>query len=163
MRIFDRVENAYLALFERRRAKFARYLHKLTLGYLGEGVVIKEPVVFEFPDRITIEDGVVINPFCHIWANFGVSIGAKTLVASHVVITSATHPTDVDDPGCETIGAPVTIGTRVWIGARATILPGVVVGDGAIVGAGAVVTKDVPPGAIVAGVPARIIRFKKNV
>lgn len=54
----------------------------------------------------------------------------------------------------------VTIGNDVWIGTRAMVLDGVSVGDGAIIGAGAVVTKDVPPYAIVAGVPAKIIRFR---
>jgi galactoside O-acetyltransferase len=54
--------------------------------------------------------------------------------------------------------APVTIGSRVWIGFNAIILKGVTLGEGCIVGAGSVVTKDVPPYAIVAGNPARIIR-----
>lgn len=52
------------------------------------------------------------------------------------------------------------IGNDVWIGARALILDGKVVGDGAIVAAGAVVTRDVPPYAIVGGVPARVIRYR---
>lgn len=55
---------------------------------------------------------------------------------------------------------PVTIGNDVWIGARAVILDGVTVGDGAIVAAGAVVARDVPPYAIVGGVPARTIRYR---
>lgn len=56
--------------------------------------------------------------------------------------------------------APITIGNDVWIGARAIILDGVTIGDGAIVGAGAVVARDVPPYAVVGGVPARIIRYR---
>src|ERR1022692_3366992 len=54
--------------------------------------------------------------------------------------------------------APVIIADDVWIGARAIILPGVTVGSGSIIGAGAVVSKDVPPGAVVVGNPARIVR-----
>jgi len=54
----------------------------------------------------------------------------------------------------------INIGNDVWIGANACILPGVTVHDGAVVGAGAVVTKDVPPFAIVAGAPAKIIKFR---
>ena len=52
------------------------------------------------------------------------------------------------------------IGNDVWIGLNATILDGVTIGDGAIVAAGAVVTKDVPPYAVVAGVPAKIIKYR---
>ena len=52
------------------------------------------------------------------------------------------------------------IGNDVWIGAQATILEGVSIGDGAVIAASAVVTKDVPPYAIVAGVPARVIKYR---
>lgn len=65
---------------------------------------------------------------------------------------------------CETEGSMpekvTTVGNDVWIGCNAVILPGVTVGDGAIVAAGAIVTKDVPPYAIVAGSPARILRYR---
>lgn len=54
----------------------------------------------------------------------------------------------------------VRIGNDVWIGTRATLLEGVTVGDGAVVAAGAVVTRDVPPYAIVGGVPAKVIRYR---
>lgn len=55
---------------------------------------------------------------------------------------------------------PIVIGNDVWIGQRVMIIGGVKIGDGAVVGAGAIVTNDVPPYAIVAGVPARIIRYR---
>lgn len=54
----------------------------------------------------------------------------------------------------------LTIGNDVWIGARVMIMGGLNIGDGAVIGAGSIVTKDVPPYAIVAGAPARIIRYR---
>jgi acetyltransferase-like isoleucine patch superfamily enzyme len=55
---------------------------------------------------------------------------------------------------------PARIGNDVWIGHGAKIMWGVTIGDGAVIGAGSVVTKDIPPYAIVAGVPAKIIRYR---
>lgn len=57
---------------------------------------------------------------------------------------------------------PITIGNDVWIGARAIIMDGVTIGNGAVIAAGSIVTKDVPPYAIVAGVPARTLRYRHS-
>lgn len=56
--------------------------------------------------------------------------------------------------------ARTTVGNDVWIGARAIVLDGVAVGDGAIIAAGAIIAKDVPPYAVVAGVPGRVIKHR---
>ncbi|WP_081827855.1 CatB-related O-acetyltransferase [Kozakia baliensis] len=56
--------------------------------------------------------------------------------------------------------AGISIGHDVWIGFRAIILPGITIGDGAVIGAGSIVTKDVPPYAIHAGNPAKLIRYR---
>ena len=56
----------------------------------------------------------------------------------------------------------MTIGPDVWVGARCVILPGVTIGEGAVIAAGSVVTKDVPAGAVVGGVPARIIKTRED-
>jgi len=64
---------------------------------------------------------------------------------------------DLHQRGVRPPSAAVTIGDHVWIGGKASILKGVTIGRGAVVGIGSVVTRDVPPFAIVAGVPARVI------
>lgn len=69
---------------------------------------------------------------------------------------------DVNDPQHISVGADVVIDDYVWIGARSTIMPGVKIGKGAVVGTCALVTKDVPPLAIVGGIPAKIIGQRKN-
>ncbi len=92
-----------------------------------------------------------------------VNIGKNCLISPCVYITDHNHSTKTGKPmfrqPCKS--APVEIGDDVWIGANSVILPGVTIGRGAVVAAGAVVNKDVPPLAIVGGVPASIIRYRK--
>lgn len=81
-----------------------------------------------------------------------------------VVILTHTHNIDRVDIPMGKQGsrvARVIIGDDVWIGMRSIIMPGVKIGNGAVIGAGAVVTKDVPDYAIVGGVPAKIIKYRK--
>jgi acetyltransferase-like isoleucine patch superfamily enzyme len=95
-----------------------------------------------------------------------VSIGDGVFVGHGVMFTNDVYPRAVTEGGAlqteadwETI--PTRVADRASIGSNATILPGIVIGEGALVGAGAVVTKDVPPGAVVAGNPARLLRARR--
>lgn len=87
------------------------------------------------------------------------TIGGDCAIGRDVIIRDYDGHT-IDEPGFE-ITKPITIGNHVWIGNRATILKGVTIGNGAIIAAGAIVTKDVPSGCVVAGIPAKVI--KENV
>jgi acetyltransferase-like isoleucine patch superfamily enzyme len=129
---------------------------------LGSRVEIEHDVYLKLvaPEaRLTIGDFTFIGRGCEIDVASRVTVGDHALIAPGVFITDHTHNNDrsrrLDEQGITS--APVTIGRDAWIGAGAIVLHGVTIGDGAIVGAGAVVTKDVPPYAIVAGVPARVI------
>jgi len=72
----------------------------------------------------------------------------------------AVIPTYISSPTVIEEYKEIKIGNDVWIGIRVTILDGITIGDGAIIAAGAVVTKDIPPYAIVAGIPATIIKYR---
>jgi maltose O-acetyltransferase len=133
---------------------------KGSLRHCGERVSVRMPVVIEGPEAVVLEDDVSIASFVHIWGAGGVRVGARTMVGAHAAITSLTHDPDAPDMSRSLVRARVHIGADVWIGSGAVIHPGVTIGDGAVVGSGAVVLEDVPAGAVVVGVPARVTRMK---
>lgn len=115
------------------------------------------------PQNCSIGKGSVVNGSTVIHCSGGVSIGENVHMGHGVCIYSANHDYKSESSipyGCQDILRPVSIGNCVWIGANVSIVPGVNVGEGAVVGMGAVVTRDVPPGAIVGGNPAKIIGFR---
>ena len=95
-----------------------------------------------------------------------VTIGNKCIVAGHTYIGGGQYHTErVDVPIVDqghVEGQRLVIGDNVWIGAGAVVVNGVTVGRDAIIAAGAVVTKDVPDFAVVAGVPARVLRIRAS-
>lgn len=101
-----------------------------------------------------------IGKFCAI--SWNVSIGGANHNMERLSLTPV-HRIFTDTPAesYESFEKEnVSIGNDVWLAAGSTVLRGVTIGDGAVVAAGAVVTKDVPPYAIVAGVPAKVIRYR---
>jgi len=106
----------------------------------------------------------IVNVGCYLSGEGGLTIGADVLIGPHVKLLSAGHQIDLGHwiVACNAITrAPIVIGDGAWIGAGAVVLQGVRIGRGAVVAAGAVVRMDVPDGAVVAGVPARIIRYRR--
>ncbi len=87
-------------------------------------------------------------------------IGNNVAIAGEVRIYTMQH--DIDDPDFAEVEGDVEIDDYAVIGTRVTILPGVSIGRGAVVGSGAVVTHDVEPYSLVAGVPAKHIRYRSK-
>jgi acetyltransferase-like isoleucine patch superfamily enzyme len=105
--------------------------------------------------RISIGNGTYLNRNAEVVAAQRVTIGRDCKIARDVIIMD----TDQHElPGSGMVAKPVHISDHVWIGSRAIVLKGVTIGPGAVVAAGSVVTKDVPAGAVVAGIPARTVR-----
>lgn len=96
---------------------------------------------------------------CSIVADKLVAIGDHTTVGANATIGDRDGHPEIYASEPE----PIYIGSHAWIGMNSTIMKGVTIGDYAIVAAGAIVTKDVPPGAIVAGMPAKIIKYRNDI
>jgi galactoside O-acetyltransferase len=116
---------------------------------------------------IEVGDNAAFNTGVHINASIGgaIVIGQWCIIGPNVVMRTAGHNYGDTRQFIRQQGhkaANIRIDDDVWIGANAVILGGVHIGQGAVVGAGAVVTKDVPPLAIAAGVPAKVIKFRDN-
>ena len=109
-----------------------------------------------WPDAvIRIGNGTYLNRGTEIVAAADITIGRDCKIARDVIIMDTNQHAL---PNRELVATPVRIEDRVWIGARAIVLKGVTIGHDAVIGAGSVVTRDVPAGAVVGGVPARILR-----
>lgn len=117
---------------------------------IGRTATIVHPWLLTIGDYCSIGDRVTIY-------NLGaVEIGSHTVISQDVYLCAGTH--DYTRPELPLLRVPITIGSGVWICAGAFIGPGVTIGDNSVIGARAVVTRDVPPGVVVAGNPARIIK-----
>ena len=123
------------------------------------GAIIRDRV--EIGNGAVIMMGAIINIGAVIGSgtmiDMGAVLGGRAIVGKNSHVGAGAVLAGVVEPPSAT---PVTVGDNVMIGANAVIIEGVRVGDNAVVAAGAVVTQDVPDNAVVAGVPARVIKMK---
>lgn len=130
---------------------------------VDEEVVLAAGVRVRPGARVHLGPRSFLGPECWLGVD-QLEIGAFTLVAGRVAFVGGDHRTDVAgvplvEAGRECTSA-ISVGSDCWIGHGVTVLAGVTIGDAAVIAAGAVVTRDVGPGEIVAGVPAKRIAYR---
>lgn len=128
--------------------------YRLTLRDCSINTNISFGVLFPVPD-VSIGSFVSIGPYSIIGR---AQIGPRTQIGAHVQIPSGRHQHPRDESGrmAESVDGLAVIGADCWIGTAAVILAEV--GDGSTIGAGSVVVKDIPPGAVAVGNPAKVVR-----
>ena len=136
------------------RALFSRLIGK----DIDESFFMFPPFYTDFGKNITLGKNVFFNTGCTFQDRGGITIGDAVQIGQNVVLCTLNHGITPETRNV-TYPSPIVIGKNVWIGAHATVLPGVTIGDNAIIAAGAVVAKDVPANAMVAGVPAKVIKM----
>jgi acetyltransferase-like isoleucine patch superfamily enzyme len=159
--------NIFTGIFWRQAFDFLAELtlenaYALRVMNRGKSTPVSASARFNHPQNITIGDRSNINRNCMIWAgdNAKVIIGKDCLTGPGVTIIASKY--DVKGRNIVRSYPPferdIIIEDDVWLGANVVVLPGVKIGKGAIVGAGSVITKDIPPYAIVTGIPGKIIK-----
>jgi len=162
---------------------FSYFLYKLFLKKFGKKSFIHPLASLRNHKNISIGNNVIINRNVNIWGRefeignnvqinpntclYGsVKIGNNVMIGPNCTIVSGNHGildngVPMIEQSCWSKGK-IIIEDDVWIGANCVILDGVIIRSGAIVGGGSVVTKEVPPKAIVAGNPAKIIKYRSK-
>ena len=140
------------------------FVGKHCLDYSGKNVNIEHMADFGIGVGISLGNNSGLGLRCRIRGPL--VICDNVMMGPEVVILGDCHCFDrIDIPmnlqGSIRPSRSTIINDDVWIGTRAIIMPGIEIGCGSIIGAGAVVTKDIPPYAIVGGVPARVIKYRK--
>lgn len=131
---------------------------KLTGKPVDESFFMFPPFHTDFGKNISVGKNVFFNTGCTFQDRGGITVGDGTMIGQNVTLLTLNHGFALKDRNT-TYPLPIVIGQNVWISANATVVPGVTIGDNAVIAAGAVVTKDVPKNAVVAGVPAKVIRY----
>ncbi len=141
-----------------KQEKIRKIFSKLIDKPIDKSFMMFPPFYADCGINITIGKNVFINACCNFQDQGGIEIGDNVLIGHNVVIATLNHDFN-PDKRASMFSKKVIIKSNVWIGSNSTILPGIIINEGAIIAAGSVVTKEVPKNAIVAGNPAKIIKY----
>jgi len=152
MRITHKINNEYHTMDE-----IQELFAQLTNTDVNETLGLMPPFNTDFGKNIHVGENVFINSGCKMQDQGGIYIGDDVLIGHNVCLLTLNHAPE-PEARADMYPEPIYIEDKAWLGSNVTILPGIRIGEGAIVAAGAVVTKDVPAGSVVGGVPAKVIK-----
>jgi acetyltransferase-like isoleucine patch superfamily enzyme len=157
--LWDAFERTPVSLATNFAIPFRRILAKKLFRQCGKNFCAEANVRFNFGQAISAGDNLFINCGTFLDTKGGLIIGDSVGIGEFVRIFTHNHS---ESDHAERTYDPVTIKDYAKIYSNSLIFPGVTIGEQAIVAGGAVVTKDVPPNTLVAGIPAKVIRQRKN-
>ena len=129
------------------------------LGSFGDGSNIRPPFRCEYGFQIDVGARTFVNVGLVCLDVARVRIGDDVQIGPGVQLLTPTHPLEPGPRRDKWESAePITIGDNVWLGGAVVVCPGVTIGRDTVVGAGSVVTRDLPPGVLAVGNPARVVR-----
>jgi len=123
---------------------------------IGSGCHIYPRAKIWAPWNLVCDSTACVADDAEIYNPVRVALGEGTTVSQGAFLCAASH--DYANPMFPVIEAPIVVERGAWIAARAIVLMGVTIGEGSVIGAGSVVTKSVPPNAVCAGNPARVVK-----
>ncbi len=133
-----------------------RFWLKLFGAKVGKLSGIRPTTRIVHPWLLTLKDFAMLGDHVIVYNLGPVTVGEHSVVSQNTHLCAGTH--DYTKPELPLVRSPITIGNGVWVCADAFIGPGVTIGDNVVVGARAVVVKDVEPGVVVAGNPAKVVK-----
>lgn len=134
---------------------FRNWLLRRLGARVGARVITYPQTEIFFPWNLVVGDDSIISWDVKIYNLGPIEIGRHTLISQGVQLCAGTH--DFRQPNLPLLTPPIQVGSGVWLCAGAFVGPGVKIGDHAVVGARAIVVRDVQPGDVVAGNPAKVV------
>ncbi|MER2520296.1 MAG: putative colanic acid biosynthesis acetyltransferase [Bdellovibrionales bacterium] len=135
-----------------------RFLWRLFGAKIGDHVMIRPSARVTYPWKVSVGDNSWIGDRAELYSLGPIDIGSNAVVSQDSYLCAATH--DHEKPDFPLVAKAIHIEDQVWIAAGCFIAPGVTIGRGAILGARSVALRDIPPAAIYAGHPAKLLKMR---
>lgn len=139
---------------------FRRWLLRCFGARVGSGVIIRPTVTVTYPWKVSLGDNAWIGDDVVLYSLGEIEIGANAVVSQRSYLCASDH--EYTEPDFPIRAFKITVGEQAWIAADVFIAPGVTIGAGSVIGARSSVFKDMPPGMVCFGYPAKPVKPRKK-